>query len=374
MANFFSRWLVAACLLGISYVGTCVSFGASSLMHVTSFALSTGEILIGEVVSRNKDFVEIRNSYSTVKIPTNLIVNESIVETYASVHVPSEPPPPDDDHEYDDSNAWRPFFGSEKSVVGRNDPFYAYLKSARDAYREFLDSVVPEGMKFNFSLGITSEITTIRKNRYYFSASMEREWDTMNFSLSGFYDYEWQRSENGVESVNTDKYGASGNYKWHFLGADSNWYFTIVAAYRHDTLKMINYQIDESVGVGYNFEIPTWGLKWSVSIGPGCRYIDALDYNRHMIPMIFLNETLTWDLTDLLRLEHTGYFGMDATTGEQGTAYVMLGLVFMPKGVFSLAFRLTNDFDTINSSLAIKNEQKLILSLEIPIQRSESED
>ena len=137
---------------------------------------------------------------------------------------------------------------------------------------------------------------------------------------------------------------------------------------------MINYQIDESVGVGYNFEIPTWGLKWSVSIGPGCRYIDALDYNRHMIPMIFLNETLTWDLTDLLRLEHTGYFGMDATTGEQGTAYVMLGLVFMPKGVFSLAFRLTNDFDTINSSLAIKNEQKLILSLEIPIQRSESED
>ena len=74
-------------------------------------------------------------------------------------------------------------------------------------------------------------------------AAMVQEGDTMNFSLSGFYDYEWQRSENGVESVNTDKYGASGNYKWHFLGADSNWYFTVVAAYRHDTLKMINYQI-----------------------------------------------------------------------------------------------------------------------------------
>ena len=51
----------------------------------------------------------------------------------------------------------------------------------------------------------------------------------------------------------------------------------------------------------------------------------------------------------------------------------MVGLVFAPKEVVSIALRLTNDFDTINSSLAIKNEQKLILSIEIPLDGKKSD-
>ena len=101
--------------------------------------------------------------------------------------------------------------------------------------------------------------------------------------------------------------------------------------------------------------------------------MDAADYDRHYIPMLFLSENLTWDITDLLRLEHQGYFGMDLETAKSGTAYVMVGLAFAPKEVVSIALRLTNDFDTINSSLAIKNEQKLILSIEIPLDGKKSD-
>lgn len=45
----------------------------------------------------------------------------------------------------------------------------------------------------------------------------------------------------------------------------------------------------------------------------------------------------------------------------------MVGLVFMPEEIVSLALRYTNDYDSINSPSAIKNEQRLIFSIEIPI-------
>lgn len=83
--------------------------------------------------------------------------------------------------------------------------------------------------------------------------------------------------------------------------------------------------------------------------------------------MAILNEQLTWDITDILRFEHKGYMGMGLTTGNEGTIYIMIGLVFMPEEIVSLALRYTNDYDSINSPSAIKNEQRLIFSIEIPI-------
>ena len=83
--------------------------------------------------------------------------------------------------------------------------------------------------------------------------------------------------------------------------------------------------------------------------------------------MAILNEQLTWDITDILRFEHKGYMGMGLTTVIEGTIYILVGLVFMPEELVSLALRYTNKYDSINSPSAIKNEQRLIFYIEIPI-------
>ena len=83
--------------------------------------------------------------------------------------------------------------------------------------------------------------------------------------------------------------------------------------------------------------------------------------------MARLIEQLTWDITDILRFEQKGYMGMGLTNGNEGTTYIRVCLVFMPEEIVSLALRYTNDYDSINSPSAIKNEQRLIFSIEIPI-------
>ena len=364
-----------AIIAALRILGACAACANPS----TTLKLNTGETLIGEVVARDDDFVEIQNSYANIKVPTCIIVDET---TDAPEEVAVVPIDRSGDQFSDSNDAnseeWRPFFGAEKSVIGRNNPIYRGFKEFTDEYRQFLEQILPEGLEMKITAGISNEISTLRKNSYYFSGYATKEWKTMSFSASGFYNYEWQKTFDCVESVVTDKYGANASYKWNFLDSPENnynsgWYFTTMSSYRHDSIKGIELQVDSSIGLGYDFKIPSIGLEWSVSAGPGGRYLDAADYDRHYIPMLFLSENLTWDITDLLRLEHQGYFGMDLETAKSGTAYVMVGLVFAPKEVVSIALRLTNDFDTINSSLAIKNEQKLILSIEIPLDGKKSD-
>ena len=353
--------------IAFAFAGT--SHAAASIKNLTQLDLHTGEIIIGEIISRSADSIEIKNSYATIIIPSKLVVSEI-----------TKPVDDSQKSELDDVSSksvasggsseeavWTPLFGSESSIIGSNDPIYKEFRKMREQYREFIEEILPEDIKIKLLTGISLETSTLHNNSYYFYASAAKEWETMSFSVNGFYNYEWQKTFDGVETVTTDKYGASGEYRWNFSDSDPNWFFFVSQSYRHDSIKMINFQLDEILGPGYEIKFPKIGLKWTVSAGPGYRYLEAEDYPRHNIPMAFLREDLSWDLTDLIRLEHTGYFGIDLEKGSQGTAYVMLGLVFAPKEVVSIALRLTNDFDSINSSAAIKNEQKMILSLEIPL-------
>lgn len=332
---------------------------------VIRFVLSTGETLIGEVISRDDVSVEIKNSYTIIKFPSRLVLNETLEQV---VPEPAAAPIAEKIMAEKSDDEWRPFFGSEKSVVGRNDPLYTYLRGTRKAYRDFMDSIVPEGFSAKFSIGYSNEVTTLAKDKLYLYLTAMHEWDDMSFSLTGFYNYEWQKTFAGVETTTTDKYGLSGDYRWSFWGRESDWFLSVVSSYRHDSIKQIYHQYDEFVALGYDFKFPRWGFKWSVAVGPGARYIEAAGFDRHLVPMGYVNESLTWDLTELLRFEHTGLFGLDVETSDYGTAYVMAGLVFAPEGIVSIALRYTIDYDGVNSQ--ITDERKLILSLEIPITNS----
>lgn len=341
----------------------------------STFVLETGEIIKGVVLTKTAENVEVRTAYGDIKIPYTAIKTETV----------DDPPPSANSDTTSENGAAETLdiengigieevgieppalFPDSGSTNDAKDTLETKIISWKKQYRTFLESWVPEGWDFNLRGGATIEHTTTSKTLFSFGGSAKREWDEFFYSFDAFYDYETQTDTAGVTSTTTDKYGANSDFRWNFLGENSDWFFSNIISYRHDGIKQIYDQIDNAVGLGYSFELPEWGIKWDVSFGPAVRYIDAYDYDYHWIPMAILNEQLTWDITDILRFEHKGYMGMGLTTGNEGTIYIMVGLVFMPEEIVSLALRYTNDYDSINSPSAIKNEQRLIFSIEIPI-------
>ncbi len=363
----FSR--LAKVALALSALSVCS--GATS-----TFVLETGEIIRGEVQTKTAEVVEVKTAYGDIKIPYMAIKSETLDEIPASAASSDSQMPEGATLAADEEDDGQPptdtalaMFPDAGSTNDAKESLEARIISWQKQYRTFLQTWVPEGWSFKLRGGFTLEQTTVTKNIISLGASAKRQWDEASFSFDSFYNYETQKSAAGVETTTTDKYGASTDIKWNFLGSESHWFVSDLMSYRHDGIKKIYAQVDHGVGLGYSFTLPEWGIQWDVSMGPAVRYIDAHNYDTHWVPMAILNEQLKWDITDILRFEHKGYMGMGLTTGNEGTIYIMVGLVFWPKEIVSLALRYTNDYDSINEPSAIKNEQKLILSLEIPISR-----
>lgn len=82
--------------------------------------------------------------------------------------------------------------------------------------------------------------------------------------------------------------------------------------------------------------------------------------------MAVLDESLSWKISDLLRLEQSFYGGINATNLNKYTMYLKLGLIFKATDVMDIALRYSYEYDGINDDNAQKTEQRLLLSFEFP--------
>jgi len=356
------------------YVFVAFAWSGAAGADVSTVELSTGEKLKGEVVSRGRESLKIKTAYATVELPYSIIESETITSNVEAPALPSAP----------SSAAGKSNFGNMEGAAEGSAYVHKMKSSIKDSqkymdkvisswdddYRAFIEEWMPEYWSARLNIGIALTQTTTITNRYSFSGYIKREWENSAFTLSGFYEYVWENNMVNYARATTDKYGGSANYEWGFLGPESNWFIEDSPSYRYDGIKGIDMQIDNYVAPGYKYDIEDLGIKTRISTGPSGRYLEANGYDRHWIPMWGLKQSITWDITELLRFEQTGYYGMDLERGDEGTVYFMMGIILAPKAVASLALRFTNDYDSVNSSTALKNETRLTLSVEVPLEGS----
>lgn len=338
----------------------CLAVGDKSV-----FKLGTGETVIGVPIEWKSDTVEVQTAYANIEIPYDLIDSqEAYVE--AQEKTPEELKEEMEKKLAEARKKWRPMFSPENELFPDNE-LYRKFAAWQDDYRAFVRDNFPEGWKARLAFGFNIDRTTTYKKTYALRGELSRDWGSFDVDFGGYYNYVWEEYQSGTSKATTDKYGATATATWRYLGEDSDYFVMDKFMYRHDSIKRIKLQFDESILAGYAINIPNYGFKWAISVGPGIRYLEARHYDRHYITLGVLNEVLRWDITELLRFEHTGYFCLDLEQTNECSAYFTIGFVFAPKGIVNIALRFTNDYDSVTSSDAQTNEQRLMLSLELPL-------
>lgn len=339
------------------------AFAASAGAEVVT--LKNGDRVSGRLVSENPDQVVIESPAFGVLTIAKANMASMIKDTPAPVAAPSEA----STQAAADQDAAQ---NTATAAASEEDPFAPTPKKretlgeAFDIYRGFLKDTLPEGWQFRLRGALEYRESISETFDVGVAFDVKKVWKQSEFASSLYYNYTTEKAnENAIRETTTDKYGLDTSFRYNFT-EDTNWYIKNLLNYKRDTVKGIRDQVDEAVTVGYRFDFKQYDLTIDIAPGPAIRYVNADGYDHKWVVMAVLDESLTWKISDILRLEQGLYGGVNATHLSKYTLYLKLGLVFKATDVMDIALRYSYEYDGINDDEAQKTEQRLLLSFEFP--------
>ena len=347
--KLFNKALVVVCI---------AAFAAAA--HAEVVTLKNGDRVTGNLISENPDQVVIESPAFGVLTIAKTNMASMIKDTPAPTAAPSE--------------ATTQAAASQTAVAAApaEDPTAPTPKKREplgeslDAYRGFLKDYLPEGWQFRLRGALEYKESISETFDVGVAFDVKRVWKQSEFNGSLYYNYTTEKAnENAVRETTTDKYGADTSFRYNFT-EDTNWYVKNLLNYKRDTVKGIHDQVDEAVTFGYRFDFKQYDLIIDIAPGPAARYVNADGYDQKWVFMAVLDESLSWKISDLLRLEQSFYGGINATNLNKYTMYLKLGLIFKATDVMDIALRYSYEYDGINDDNAQKTEQRLLLSFEFP--------
>lgn len=339
---------------GILFFSAFFAFMQISFADVLT--LNNGYVFKGELISKTDKNVVFKTDFGEIKADLNS-VSKLDVETKREAVLVSSNAKPKVEEPKKEEKIKEPEFNLEK-----------YLQS----YREFVHSNVPKGWEFRIAGAVERRNTNSSTNAYRVSFNAKKTWENSSeFFFNAYYDYAVEKNSLGGKYRTTDKYGAITNYKYFFSG--TSWFATNTLAYSADTIANIDDQVDEIIGIGRKFKFFDDTLLINISIGPAIRYVNARNYDDHWLPMGTFVQDFSWQLHKYLRAEQSLYTGgvMFAGVGLSDVSkynYVVnLGLVFKLTEVMDIAMRYFYSYNNVNSPSAQKEEERILLSFELPL-------
>ena len=270
-------------------------------------------------------------------------------------------------------------------------------------YKDFERDYFPEGWLLKLRAGYSETVNSTDKKSLNLGYNLKKDWELFSLELTGYYEYAKDKyysfnsttlDYNETSVVSTDKYGFDGSLKYRVFGADEGWFLIYSPMYRVDVIKGIYPQIDNFVGVGYEFKnLKDYGGYADIAIGftprstrvttvygnDGTKYeIDETFF----MPSFQLRESVTWKLYKTLSFEHSLRFTSDMTgwfdNGDPYdfdntawlnyyTLFISVAFIYSPSDVLNLYVRYTYDFDRLGVSKGSDTETRLTFGIEIPI-------
>ena len=346
--------------LAASLILACASAGADV------FVLKNGDKISGEVLSKTEETTSVKTPYATIELLNSEIESSAsaLPDTAQSQQELAK-----DAIKPETSTATEAKTPEAKTAEEQKQLEEA--KSYIEQYKEFIHGIVPEGWEFKVSGAVEFRKTSSQTTAYTFAFDAAKKWGEIDdFKLHAYYDYAYEKgtltdTNQSYRNKTTDKYGVVTNYK-HYFEEGSNWYLTNMLGYSVDMIKGIKDQVDEIVGIGRTFKFLDDSLVISISVGPSVRYVNAVGYSEHWVPMATVMEELTYRFHKYSRLEQSFFAGVSLTNVHKYNYIFNIGVVFEISDVVNLAARYMYSYDAVNSGSAQKSEERLTLGFEIP--------
>ncbi len=273
--------------------------------------MSNGDVFSGEVVSETDEFIELKSIYAGVlRLPQNQV---------SGVHEPDGTVPKDGANE-EGSVAKKPVTeakGHPDRMVGEGTN---QRTSSPNGSRRDVRTVAPiDGSVFRYiflenwdkrlELGLTTQSGSKDKSDYVFRYKMQREIGADGFLAEAKYLYGKTNS-----SVTTDK--ISSNFRWRHDIAPGIFYESN-SSYYSDTVKQIDYILDQKVGLGYRF-IETAGMKLSTGVGASVRLRNDLTRDNEREELVDVFQDWEYRLNGKVKISQDMRF---ATLVDDADAY-----------------------------------------------------
>lgn len=336
-----------------AFVAAFAALSANAAVEVLT--LSSGEKIAGEIGKEVKGKVAVKTPYGVLNIPVSEIASREVAKNLVatpdgSMKVASiEQPKP----------AAKPAPAPETAPTPEEkDPQWA------EDYRNFVETYFPDGWQFRLRGGLEFRKTDSSVFSFHVSFDVKKEWDVNILTATAYYNYTTQKSSAGVEDVTIDNYGVDTMYK-RFFNETKTWYIANLLSYKHDQVKSIRHQVDESITFGYRFDFKRHNLVIDIGPGPAVRYTESSVSGTDFVAIALLQEDLNWIISKTFRFEQGFVASLDLNNTDKYAVYFKMALVAHLTRVMDLALRYSYQYDNISSS-TVTTEQRLILAFEFP--------
>lgn len=275
---------------------SAAAHGASSLVKLENGEQLRGEVLPGSdetwLIMRSEWLGEIRVPKERVRViePLELAGDEvaQIPEVATASANPSKEPEVPTDSEGEEP------VSSQKISENAVGVLKAVLSEEPRAVKSFRELKGPDHWSGNLRFGMNLSQGDNRWTETYARGRLEIDPpETPNFyRFTGSYTYRETVRANGDIIKSTDRYDGEFTYRRNFL---NDWFFQKALGGRVDQVKGINYEIQDTVGIGYRHK-PSDTFEFLIGGGGGIEDLDVSyeDTRSGFNPVVSVFQEVTW--------------------------------------------------------------------------------
>jgi hypothetical protein len=222
-----------------------------------------------------------------------------------------------------------------------------------------LNKIVPGELSGRLDAGINNTRASSSTTQIMSVGNLTLKNGANTYDAKAFYFYTATSDVNGVSSRSADRYGSDLTYN---RDLSDRLFINNEAGYLRDFQANINHQGRDVLSIGYTV-LKIDKVRLSFQAGPTEQYTDAEGVAHKWFTLGTGKQTLTWKITDSLRLEQEAMAAAEPTDLNGYTWKVGTALINRLDKNLELSLRFSQSYNTLVGVKGSRSEQMLALAL-----------
>jgi putative salt-induced outer membrane protein YdiY len=228
-----------------------------------------------------------------------------------------------------------------------------------DRFKLLVNDVVPGQVSGRLDAGVNNTRASSVTTQIMTVGNLTLKNGPNTYDLKGFYYYTATTDMNGVATRSADRYGSDMTYN---RDLSDRLFVNNETGYLRDFQANIDEQARDILGLGYT----VWKsgkVNLAFQAGPTEQYTEADGVGEKWFTLGTGKQTLTWNITDALRLEQEASAGAEPTDLNGYTWKMSTAIINKLDRNLELSLRFSQSYNTLVGTNGTRSEQLLALAL-----------